>query len=341
MPKTGTQTFDIPIIAALKVIGVLLGVFLFYKIWQIAAALFFAVVIAAALEPTWRWLEKQKIPRVVSVPGIYLLSFSALFGVFYAILPALFNEIFLLSQNLPSLINEFVQDLSRQGALGNAGFLVPALEEFLSVLQDRVGGLTSNVFGFISQIFGGILSFLLVVLFSFYLSLRRNEIEKSILSITPEKHHDHVKDLIRRIQRRTGRWMQMVVVLATFMGVAVFVMMTIMGVEFALTLGILAGVLELVPYVGPFIAGALILAAGSTQSVAIGLIALGLYILLQQVEQAFIIPLVMSRTLQLSPLAILLSIVVGAELAGLWGIVISIPLVLTLREVMKDRLKQA
>ncbi|MDX1535856.1 MAG: AI-2E family transporter [Candidatus Spechtbacterales bacterium] len=341
MPKTVVHKLDISIMNILKIVGVLLGIFLFFKIWEIIAALFFAIVIAAALEPALRWFEKHKIPRIVSVPSIYLLSFTALMGIFYIILPAIFNEVFVLSQDLPLRVNEFVQELSRQGSLGNAGFLVPAIEEFLLNLQDRIGQTVPNLFGFISGIFGGILTFFLVVVLSFYLSLRKNEIEKSILSITHNDYKDSVKSLIRKIQYRTGKWMQMVFVLATFMGVAVFLMMTIIGVDFALTLGILAGFLEIIPYIGPFIAGAIILTMASTKSIGIGLIALGLYVLLQQVEQAFIIPVVMSRVVELNPLAILLSVIIGAELAGFWGILIAIPLVLSVREVLRNVVKHS
>lgn len=335
MAQTHKYKIDIALTTLFKVIGVILLVALFFKVWEIMISLFLAVVIAAALEPALRWFEAHKLPRIIMVPTIYLLATAIIFGIFYAILPTLFNEVFTLSQDLPERYSNFVHG-GLGGAIDSGGFLAPALDEVLDNLQQTIGNFVPDIFKFLTAIFGGILSFFLVVIFSFYLSLRRNDIEKSILALTPLRKQERVKDLIRRIQRRTGRWLQATFVLATFMGVTVFLILSLLGVKYALIIGLLAGFLELIPYVGPFVAGISIFAIASTQSLVLGLMAVGIYILLQQFEQAFIIPTVMSRVVGLNPLAILLAVLIGAQLAGFWGIIVAIPFIATLREVFKD-----
>ncbi|MEX2144899.1 MAG: AI-2E family transporter [Candidatus Spechtbacterales bacterium] len=319
-----------------KAIGLIVAVFLFLKIWQVVASLFMAVVIAAALEPTLNWLERKKIPRIISVPFLYLVSLGAFLGVFYAILPSLFNEIYLLSQSLPGQYENFVQEFIHSGAFDGLGFLIPALDQLVVSLQDQLGQLIPNLFNFITAIFGGLISFLLIIVFSFYFSLSKNDSEKAIIFITPERHREYVSDLFKRMQKRTGRWLQAMFILATLMGVSTFAIMYLLGVKFALTLGLAAGLLEIVPYVGPFLAGLLIFSVASTESLALGFLAVLLFLLLQQLEQILIIPSVMSRAIGISPVAVLVAVLIGARLAGFWGVILAIPLTAALAEFARD-----
>ena len=320
----------------LKAIGLVVAIILFLKIWQVVASVFMAVVIAAALEPTLRWLEGKKIPRIVSVPSMYLIFLGTFLGAFYAILPSLFNEVYILSQSLPERYENVIQEFIRSGAFDNLGFLVPALDQLVVGLQDQLGQLIPNLFNFITAIFGGVVSFLLVIVFSFYISLSKNDVEKSILFITPERHREYVSDLFKRMQKRAGRWLQAMFVLATMIGVSTFAIMQLLGVKFALTLGLAAGLLEIVPYVGPFMAGTLIFAVASSESLALGFLAVLLFLLLQQLEQILIIPSVMSRAVGISPLAVLAAVLIGAKLAGFWGVILAIPLTAAMAEFARD-----
>ncbi|OGZ61776.1 MAG: hypothetical protein A3H51_01855 [Candidatus Spechtbacteria bacterium RIFCSPLOWO2_02_FULL_38_8] len=332
---TKLKTTDISTSTIFRVLTIVLVVVLFFKIWQIVASLFLAIVISTAIEPTLRWLERHSIKRIISVPSLYLLAIAAFFGIFYAILPSLFNEVFVLSQDLPQKLGKIVEEFG-SSAFSSVGFLVPALDELFVNFQTKLGAAIPDVVSFISRIFGGILTFLLVIVFSFYLSLRKNDIENSLLAITPPRHKDYVRDLVRRMQKRTGRWLQAVFVLATFMGIAVFAVLTLLGIKFSLTLGIIAGFLEVIPFIGPFIAGILIFGTASTQSLVTGLIAVGAYIALQQIQQIFITPSVMGKAVGLNPLMVLLAVLIGAELAGLWGIIIAIPLAAAFGELFRD-----
>lgn len=330
------KTINITTSSILRILAVVLGVVIFFKIWQIIASLFLAIVVASALEPTLRWLSEHKISRMISVPAIYLLSFGALVGVFYALLPTLFNEIFIISQDFTQKYEIFIQKFFQKSTFGSLDFLIPAIDVVFVNIQDKLASLIPDIFSFVSILFGGILSFVLVLLFSFYFSLRKNQIERSILSITPENHKDYVKDLVRRMQRRVGGWLQASFVLATFMGIAVFIILSLLNVKFALTLGVIAGFLEIIPFIGPIVTGIIILLIASTQSLVLGIITLGLYILLQQLQQAFVVPVVMSRVIGVNPLFLLVAVIIGVELAGVWGILISVPLVAATAELVRD-----
>jgi predicted PurR-regulated permease PerM len=336
---TKLNTLNISTQTIVKVVAVGLATALFFKIWEILAALFLAIVLSAALEPTLLWMERHKIKRFISVPGIYLLVLATIFAVSYAILPTLFDEISILAQDFPQKVSDVTEAIFGSALLTNIEFLAPAIDEVFITLRERLAEAVPNIFKFITAIFGGLLSFFLVMIFSFYLSLRKNEVERSLLALMPHKHRDYAGDLFRRIQRRMGRWVQGMFFLSTFIGVSTYIILLVLGVEFALTLAIIAGVLEIVPFLGPIITTVLLVLIASTQSITLALIVAVLFIILQQIESALVAPSVMSRAIGISPILIILAVFAGAQLAGIWGVIISIPLAAALAELFKDMLK--
>jgi predicted PurR-regulated permease PerM len=330
------KTIEISAGTLLRIATIVFLIALFLAIWPILASIFLAIVVSASTEPTIRWLESRRVPRFISVPALYLLALGAFFGVFYSILPGLFSEIRGLSQQLPQRYEFFLQDVLSGSIATQVDFLKPAIDQALLNVQEQIGAVSANAFAVASMLFGGILSSLLVVVISFYLSLQRNGVERFLVVLTPLRHREYVSDLWRRIERRLGRWLQAQFVLAVFMGVSVFIILTVLGADFSITLAILAGILEIVPIVGPVAVGILMFLFVSIQSVLLALAVVGLYILLQQVEQNFIIPGVMSRVIGVNPILLIIAVLVGAELAGFWGILLAIPLVAVIWEVVRD-----
>lgn len=328
---------DISTAALLRVVAVIGLIFLVVEAWQIIASVFLAIVISAALEPSLRWLETKKIKRMISVPVIYLIAFGLVVGTFYAVIPGLFYEIGNLSQELPEKIDSFV-DNTFAGTLFEG--VVPNVQDIFVNLEDRIGGLGENLFSFATTIFGGVVSMIFIVVASFWLCLDRREVNRFLTSFTPAAYRGYISNLWGRIQRRLGNWMQAQFVIAVFMGVSVFVLLTILDSPYALTLGVVAGFLEVIPFIGPLIAGALILGLVAVDSVFKGLIAVLVYILFQQLEQNVVVPTIMSKVVGSNPLVILVAALIGVELLGFWGIVIAIPTVAVLSEILRDIKKQ-
>lgn len=328
---------DISTAALLRIIAVIGLVFLLIEAWQIIASVFLAIVISAALEPSLRWLETKNIKRIYSVPVIYLIAFGLIVGTFYAVIPGLFYEIGNLSQDLPERVDSFV-DNTFAGTLFEG--VIPNVQDLFVNLEDRIGGLGENLFSFATTIFGGVVSLIFVVVASFWLCLDRREVHRFLTSFTPAAHRGYISNLWGRIQRRLGNWMQAQFIIAVFMGVSVFVLLTILGSPYALTLGVVAGFLEVIPFIGPLIAGGLILGLVALDSVVKGIIAVSIYILFQQLEQNVVVPTIMSKVIGSNPLVILVAALIGAELLGFWGIVLAIPTVAVLSEILRDIKKQ-
>lgn len=329
------KTLDISVGTIFRIVVIGLILVLFFAIWKLLASVFLAVIVTASIEPTVRWLEKHHIHRFLSVIFLYLLSLAALFGIFYAILPSLFSEIRHLSLELPRKY-DFLSQGFDGGSYESIGFLAPALGQLFSNFENQLGSLTPDLFTFVSSIFGGALSFVLVIIISFYLSLQRNGVERFLMSITPSNHREYVADFWTRVERRIGRWLQAQFVMGVFMGIGLFIILSLLGIKYALTIAILAGILEVLPIIGPIIVGIVMFLTISVESFVLALIAVGIYVLLQQLQQSLVIPTVMARVVGLNPVIILISVLVGAELAGIWGIILAMPIVAIMGEFFRD-----
>ena len=182
------------------VIKTILFVLLFFAIYifkDLVLVLLTSIVIASAIEPAVSLLRKHRIPRLPSVILVYLLIIIFFVGLFYAFVPPLFREISNFVTNLP----QFVDNINFWNPLGgkNFGILSPAVQDisnnlsindFIGQFQVLIGNATEGFWKTVSTIFGGALSFMLIIILSFYLSVQENGIDNFLKIITPAKHQD-------------------------------------------------------------------------------------------------------------------------------------------------------
>lgn len=313
----------------------LLLVFLYY-LRDIVAVVLFSIVIASAIEPATHWFNKHRIPRVLGVIIVYLLVFSILGGVFYLIVPPLFSEVsdFI---STSSLLGS--QDLP-QTVVGLLPSLPASASEFLTGLllniEDSLGEAASGFFQATANIFGGAFSLVLIVVISFYLSVQEHGIENFLGIVTPRKYEGYVLDLWERSRQKIGRWLQGQLLLGVMVGVMVFLGLTILGVKYALFLAIIAAIFELIPMFGPIISAIPAVIIAFSQSPGMGLAVLVLYVLVQQFENHLIYPLVVRKTIGVPPLLVVMAVVVGARLGGIFGIILAVPVAAVLMEFIHD-----
>lgn len=333
----GKQILDISTSSIIRVFVVLLVIAFILSIWPILASIFFAAVIASALEPSVRLLCKIKIPRFLAAAVLYLLIFSALASVFYLVVPALLSEARQLSLDLPSKYRELIKTVeSFMGSRGITVNLQTQVQSFLSTIQFGFKGGVSNIFGFTSNVFGGMISVILVTVVSFYLVLQKNGIEQFLKSFLPTAHQEYATDLWKRVQEKIGRWFQTQLLLGVFTGTFLFLALWLMGVKYALTIALMAGVLEMIPMIGPLVTGLVMLALISFQSPMLALGAILIYVALEQVQQHFFMPVFISKALGLNPIVIIIALLVGSKLIGFWGILLAIPFAVAIGEVVRD-----
>jgi len=204
-------------------------------------------------------------------------------------------------------------------------------------LQDTFSTASGGFLRTVSAIFGGILGFILVIVFSFYFSVQETGVDDFLRIVTPMEYQDKAIDLWKRSQVKIGLWMQGQLVLAVLISVLVYLGLTILGVRYALLLAILAGIFELIPVFGPILSS--IPAIGISfidGGTSLALYVIGFYVIIQQFENHLIYPLVVTKVVGVPPLLVILALIVGANLAGFFGIILSVPAAAVIQELVRD-----
>ena len=176
-----------------------------------------------------------------------------------------------------------------------------------------------------------------MIVLSFYLSVESAGVANFLRIVTPAKDEKYILDLWQRSQHKIGLWMQGQIVLAVIVAMLVFLGLTLLRVENALLLAVLAGIFEIIPIFGPILAAipavTLTLVSGGMTD---ALLVVGLYIIIQQFENQLIYPLVVRKIVGVPPLLSILALIVGYKLAGFVGLLISVPLATMLVELLND-----
>ena len=292
-----------------------------------------AIVIASFVGSTAGRFEKYKIPRTLTVVGIYLIVIGILSGIFYLFAPILIEEISkvitIIAPYLPS--SDFLAGLKDFSIQGGASSLITN-EQIPGIVSNASGGFFQSVV----SIFGGIVNRILVVVISFYLSIERDGISKFLQIVVPASHEDYAVDLWRRTQRKIALWMQGQLVLGLLIAVLTYLGLSILGLQYALLLALIAGIMELIPF-GIILAAIPAISFGYMDGgITMALLVAGFYTIVQQFENYLIAPLVVQKATGVSPLVVILSVLVGAQLAGFWGLILAVPVVVAILEYSND-----
>lgn len=316
---------------------VVLGLALVYVMRDVISALLFAVIIASAFEPGIQWLHKRKIPRILSVILIYLALAAFLALLAYLVFPLFFEEFKNISDSYPALRRKLLIGIDRVGAPSFIdefkGDIVKTILDLPAKYLENLGG---GLVTFASGIFGGALSLFLIVIFSFYLATQEKGIENFLRMVTPLSYEPYIIDLWSRAQRKLGRWFQGQALLGAIVGVFIFFGLTFLGVEHALFFAFLAAIFEIVPVVGPILAAVPAVITALFVSPLTGVLTIALYTIVQQVESNVIVPVVMRKAVGLSPLVVILALVVGGKIGGIFGMILAVPVTAILAEMLED-----
>ncbi len=325
-------------IAKAIIIGLLF--FLLFILKDIVLVVLMSIVIASAVEPGAQWFVRRGVPRLFSVILIYLSIALCIVGaVFFLLLPLLSDSMVFL-QNSSQYFNANVlsSSIANNGFLSSQPFVSGLnLNEIIGQINSVINSISSNTFGTVASIFGGIMSFFLIAILSFYLSVEEDGVGKFLKAITPIKHEKYVVSLWMRSQKKIGLWMQGQLVLAIIIGMLVYLGLLIINVPNALLLAVLAAAFEIIPLFGPILASIpATLIAFSSGGLPLALIVVGLYIIVHQFENQLIYPLVVKKVVGVSPVVSILALAIGWQLAGFIGLVLSVPIAAVIMEFFDD-----
>ncbi len=318
------------------VLGIGVLAVLVYMVSDIIAVLIFAIIIASALEPILEYAQSKKIPRLLSLIVIYLLFFIFFAALIYIFLPLVLDQLRDFSQNYPTYFGRIEE---AAGVITFLPGLSGNIHELLSQLTEQIPSFTFLI-SYASSIFGGFISFIVVLVVSFYLSLSRSALDDFLRSILPPQFEAYIHGVWLRAQKKMGRWLQAQILLSFIMALIVGLGLWILGVKYAFLVAVVVGVLEIVPYVGPIVAGGLATLLALSQSATLGLWTLVFFIVAQQLEGHILVPLLIKKLVGLNPVAVILAILVGAKLGGILGILLAVPIAAVIDEFFDDLAKR-
>lgn len=306
--------------------------FALYYVRDLLFVVLAAIVIASAVEPVIRWFGRYKVQRLPAVLITYITIGALLSGFFLFFVPSLLSETVGYLDNLPQSIS--VGDLWQTSSLSSKSF---PIREIVGNFSQIIAGTGEGTFKTVSIVFGGALSFVLMIVLSFYLAVQEDGVGNFLRIITPIKNHEYIINLWKRSQAKMGYWLQGQVLLAVIVGVLVYLGLVILGVRHALLLATLAGIFEIIPIFGPILASfPAIVISYVDGGVSLGLLVLGLYVIIHQFENHLFYPLVVKKIVGISPIIVILALVVGAKLAGFIGAILAVPLSAALMEYVSD-----
>lgn len=316
-----------------------------------------AIVLASAIEPLVRFIVSKGPPRLLALVMVYMLGGGFLAGVIYFFVPAILDDVTRLARVAPQYLDlGSLWDPLQEGsvvsqAAGGGNAVLPKvagveqnLREGANVLDLVKSGIEEGgaVHG-ASVFFGGFLSFVLIVVLSFYLSAQERGIENFFRLISPAKSRGYIVDLWKRSQAKIGLWFQGQLLLGLLVGILAFLGLSVLGVSSALFLAFLMMIFEIIPVFGPILAavpGVAIAFSEGMRGVDPGItaalfIAL-FYFIIQQFESHLIYPLVVRKVIGIPPVLVILALVVGAKVAGFLGILLAVPVTAVLMEFLND-----
>lgn len=304
---------DIPISTMVKVALTLLAFWVAYLIRDVILLLFVVGILVAAFRPVVKSWGKR-IGKVPAVLILVLILFGFIVGFVSLIVPPLAEQIKQLANNIPDLI-------AKATALRDH---FPAIQQALDSLSNNVGNLTGSFISITFGFFGGLVAFVTAIILTIYLLLDDN-IFNSFAELVPLNKRDEVKNVVEKITQKIGNWLRGQLTLGLIIGIVVYIGLSLLGIKYALTLAVLSGVLEFVPIFGPIISGTLAAILGLSQSLWIALAVVVLYLLISQLENSFLVPKIMQKAIGLPPVIIIIAILIGGKLFGIFGGLLAVP----------------
>lgn len=304
-------------------------VYLLFLVRETIAILILALIISTAFAPMVARLEKWRVPRILGTVIVFLVALAAVAFVLYTILPLTLLQLNSLFRSLSGLAEQF---------LG-----VNAPVEVVDVIDTDLKGLTSVLLSgsvpflqILGRLLGGVAFVIATLVISFYLTASRDGVHKFLRAILPEALEGRVLSIYERTRKKIGRWFQAQLFLSFVIGGLVFAGLFFLGVEQNLVLAVVAAVLELVPVVGPIFAGAFAVMVALGDSAQLAFYVLLFFVAIQQVENQLLVPLVMKKAVGVNPVMVLLSLLAGAQVAGIIGALIAVPIAVFLQELLDE-----
>jgi predicted PurR-regulated permease PerM len=311
------MVLDISTKSIIKLISIIVGIYFLFYIRDVIILFFFVLIIVAALNPIVdRWSEEM--PRTVAISLLFLLIALFLIAAGLLIVPPLVQQIEQFAQNIPDYISKWAPAIESLRNISSES------QRTLFSVSNQLANFGENLLTTTLGVVSGIVALLTVVASSFYLLSEKDKANRFFRNL-PIENKDTIAEVIDKIGQKMGSWLRSQLTLMTIIGAISTVAMLILGVPYALALGIWAGLMEAIPYIGPVLGAVPAVLVALTVSPIKALILLVIFVLVQQLEGQILVPKIMGKAVGLSPVVIIFAVLIGARLYGLMGVLLAVP----------------
>ncbi len=320
MPLDKNIQVNISTLTIVKLLLVVLGVFFLYTVKEVIGVVFIAWVLASALDPLVDRLKRYKIPRALSILGVYLLIILIIVLVFYLLIPPLAEQIKAMTVQLPDYLSQIAPDFLNQD-----NNWLAKIQENLKYVSENLGKLTSGLYSAVTSIFGAFATFVIILVITFYMTVEEEGIKRFFRSLAPLKYQPYLIQKINRVQEKMGSWLWGELLLMLVVGFLAGLSMWILGLKYFLVLGLLAALFEVVPIIGPILASLPAIFFAFSDRPLKALLVIIIYVVIQQIENQILVPKIMNKAVGLNPIIVLVTVLIGAKIAGLIGVILAVP----------------
>lgn len=322
---------DKTVVSTIKVVSTILAMAVIalvaYRLAPVFAIIFIALFIVLSVEPAIKFFMKQtflnkKISRGMSVALTYsCLVFSVALIVMIGF-PPIFGQMHKFLQSMISYLNnaKWVADYGL-----NVNQFTPQISKLSDALIDKT-----------ASAFSGLAAFATIIVLAVYVSSDWENLKAQLYGLFKGRTKALVADTVMEIEEQLGHWVKGELTLMLYVGLLSFLALVVLGIDYPLALGLLAGFLEIIPLIGPTISWVIAGIVGFSISPTKGVLALILFYAIQQTENSFLVPKVMSRVSGFSPLIVLLAVLIAGTFFGAVGAIIAVPLTMVLTIIVRN-----
>lgn len=329
---------DISTASLIKILFLIAAIALLFYLRDIFLIVFVALILASAFDPWVDWFHKHRLPRSLGILIIYIIMIVVVGGVIYLIIPPIAIETKQLSNDFPYYWSKISGSFNSLQDYSQSHGLTDTISGYLKNFETGASVAAGGIFGTISSFFGGVVSFVVVLVITFYMTVEEQAMKRIARSIVPVKYQPYFTHLINRMQEKIGQWFRGQLLLSLIIFLLSWIGLTILGVRYALVLALFAGVAELVPYLGPFIGAIPAVLIAFVQSPFLAVLVIILYLVIQFAENHIIVPKVMAKAVGLNPVIIIVALLIGGKVAGIVGILLAVPVTTVIGVMVEDLL---
>lgn len=321
------------------IIGIIFLVTLLIKEWgilkfiltilQVATPFFIGFAIAWIFNPLVIKLEEKGIKRYFAVPIVYIVFIGILFMFFYFLIPTIYDQLNDLITSIPNILNQ-IENFIKNILNSFDGIDVTTIQNnIFSTIESIISNVTTNLPEFIlnsvGSIFSGIGTVLISLVIGIYMLFDFNNINKYLMKFIPKKYKDDVSTLITQMGTEVRKCVNGTLLVAFLVFVGDSIGFIAVGLKAPVLFGLLCGITDLIPYIGPYIGGIAAVIVGFSQSTLIGVITTIIVIVVQLIENYVLQPVVMSKTMKLHPVTIMIGLLIFGHFFGILGMVLATP----------------